>query len=264
MTEIVDIKEVARRTGLSARALRFYEARGLVEPVRTDSGRRAYGASELERIVRIVALKRAGLTLAQIGQALASRPPDLAKLVDARMAELFVRQQQIADALKRLASVGSRLQSGETLDVATLCALIRDSDAKDAPEAWTPEAAMRLIPEDRARAGVERMWAVLSRTDPNAFRRRSADLYARIEAALPLAPDSPRAQALLEQMQALTAPFAAIQSSEPEPAGAMPDDVPLAIARWNAEAQAPCPPEVWQFLFRGLREHERRSSGGQA
>ena len=50
MTQIIDIAEVARTNGLSARALRFYEARGLVKPLRTGSGRRCYGAGELERL----------------------------------------------------------------------------------------------------------------------------------------------------------------------------------------------------------------------
>src|SRR5436305_14836653 len=63
MEELLDIREVVRRTGLTSRALRFYEARGLVVPLRTNSGRRLYGAAALERINQIVALKRAGLTL---------------------------------------------------------------------------------------------------------------------------------------------------------------------------------------------------------
>ena len=39
MSDSVDIAEVARLTGLTSRALRFYEARGLVKPLRTASGR---------------------------------------------------------------------------------------------------------------------------------------------------------------------------------------------------------------------------------
>ena len=64
----LDISEVCRRTGLTSRTLRFYEARGLVSPTRTYSGRRLYGPAELECINGIVALKRAGLTLSQIAR----------------------------------------------------------------------------------------------------------------------------------------------------------------------------------------------------
>ena len=66
MSDTLDIAEVARRTGLSSRALRFYEARGLVMPLRTGAGRRHYGAGELERLHRLIAFKRAGLSLADI------------------------------------------------------------------------------------------------------------------------------------------------------------------------------------------------------
>jgi len=49
MEEALDIGDVARETGLSLRALRFYEARGLIRPVRTAGGRRVYGPGELSR-----------------------------------------------------------------------------------------------------------------------------------------------------------------------------------------------------------------------
>ena len=59
MTTMLDIAEIARATGLSSRALRFYEARGLIRPLRSEGGRRIFGAGELERLHAIVALKRA-------------------------------------------------------------------------------------------------------------------------------------------------------------------------------------------------------------
>lgn len=43
MDEALDISAVAAATGLTLRALRFYEARGLVSPLRTAGGRRIYG-----------------------------------------------------------------------------------------------------------------------------------------------------------------------------------------------------------------------------
>lgn len=43
MDQPLDIREVARRTGLTSRALRFYEARGLLTPLRSFNGRRFHG-----------------------------------------------------------------------------------------------------------------------------------------------------------------------------------------------------------------------------
>jgi DNA-binding transcriptional MerR regulator len=47
MIDALTIDEVVRRTGLTSRALRFYEARGLIRPLRTGSGRRLFGPGEL-------------------------------------------------------------------------------------------------------------------------------------------------------------------------------------------------------------------------
>ena len=46
MEQPLDIRDVVRMTGLTSRALRFYEARGLVTPLRTYSGRRLYGPAD--------------------------------------------------------------------------------------------------------------------------------------------------------------------------------------------------------------------------
>lgn len=50
--------------------LRMYEARGLLEPERTDGGTRRYSANDLDRLRRIGALIEAGLNLAGIGMVL--------------------------------------------------------------------------------------------------------------------------------------------------------------------------------------------------
>ena len=66
---VYTIGEVARRLGLTVRALRFYESRGLVKPVRRGSTR-LYRPKDVERLAAIVKAKKLGLTLAAIGQML--------------------------------------------------------------------------------------------------------------------------------------------------------------------------------------------------
>lgn len=53
---------------VTVKALRFYEAEGLIEPCRVDSytGYRYYDSSQLSRVHRILALKQCGLTVAEI------------------------------------------------------------------------------------------------------------------------------------------------------------------------------------------------------
>ncbi len=78
MAELLTIGEVARRSGVAASALRFYEERGLIESERAGSGHRRYPRPVLRRIAFIVFAQRIGLTLGEIGAELAKLPPDRA------------------------------------------------------------------------------------------------------------------------------------------------------------------------------------------
>ena len=68
------IGEVARRTGVAASALRFYETSGLITAARTDGNQRRYARATLRRIAFIQAGKTAGIPLAEIHAALARLP----------------------------------------------------------------------------------------------------------------------------------------------------------------------------------------------
>jgi MerR family transcriptional regulator, redox-sensitive transcriptional activator SoxR len=76
--DLMTIGEVARRSGVAASALRFYEDRGLIASERAGSGHRRYPRSVLRRIAFIVFAQRVGLTLDEIGAELAKLPPDRA------------------------------------------------------------------------------------------------------------------------------------------------------------------------------------------
>ena len=64
------IGELSRRTGISVRMLRYYEAEGLLVPARTGSGYRDYGPTEEKTVRRIRTLGSAGMTLDTIRQLL--------------------------------------------------------------------------------------------------------------------------------------------------------------------------------------------------
>jgi MerR family transcriptional regulator, redox-sensitive transcriptional activator SoxR len=75
---LLTIGEVARRSGVAASALRFYEERGLIRSERAGSGHRRFPRAVLRRIAFIVFAQRIGLTLEEIGAELAKLPPDRA------------------------------------------------------------------------------------------------------------------------------------------------------------------------------------------
>ena len=76
MDPVLTIGEIARRSGVAASALRFYEQRGLITSERAGSGHRRYPRSVLRRIAFIVFAQRIGLSLDEIGVELAKLPAD--------------------------------------------------------------------------------------------------------------------------------------------------------------------------------------------
>jgi len=100
--DMLPIAIVARRSGVAASALRFYEERGLIQSERAGSGHRRYPRHVLRRVAFIVFAQKMGLTLDEIGEALARLPlnrapgqSDWAKIaggwkrrIDERIAEL--------------------------------------------------------------------------------------------------------------------------------------------------------------------------------
>jgi MerR family redox-sensitive transcriptional activator SoxR len=76
MHDVLTIAEVARRSGVAASALRFYEQRRLISSHRTGSGHRRYPRAILRRIAFIVFAQKVGLSLDEIAAELAKLPPN--------------------------------------------------------------------------------------------------------------------------------------------------------------------------------------------
>jgi MerR family redox-sensitive transcriptional activator SoxR len=76
MADLLTITEVARRSGVAASALRFYESREMIRSERAGSGHRRYHRAVLRRIAFLVFAQRVGLTLDEIATELAKLPQD--------------------------------------------------------------------------------------------------------------------------------------------------------------------------------------------
>jgi DNA-binding transcriptional MerR regulator len=66
----VRIGELARRTGVSERSLRYYEEQGLLAAERSPGGHRDYPAQAVDRVIRIQELFAAGLHSRKIARLL--------------------------------------------------------------------------------------------------------------------------------------------------------------------------------------------------
>lgn len=105
MPGLLTIGALAARCGIATSAVRFYESRGLIESLRTGGNQRRYPRAAIRRVAVIRAAQSVGLTLEEIGAALATLPDgrtpakrDWARLSRAWQGRL---ERQIAD-LERL------------------------------------------------------------------------------------------------------------------------------------------------------------------
>lgn len=74
MAGLLTIGELARRTGLSVSAIRFYEAKGLLEPIRTSGNQRRFLRSDIRRLSFAMIAQKLGLSLREIEAELAQLP----------------------------------------------------------------------------------------------------------------------------------------------------------------------------------------------
>ena len=244
--ETLSITEVCRRTGLSTRSLRFYEARGLLGSQRSAAGQRRYGAAELARLHQITALKGAAFTLARIGELLGARGLDLAALIDAQLSHLAGERAGIDEATRALTTARAALERGQIPDLDSFCDIIKQgAKVMSDTEAWKKVTDRYFSPEEQAHWTERKFAAMPPDFDQDAYSKSWSDLSDRVAAALPTDPAGPQAQAFVAEWQALLAPFTAVASPEMMSGASKLYD---RIGEWSGEVTPPFTSAVWDFI----------------
>lgn len=133
-------KQTGDLMGVSVKALRLYEARGLISPVRTEAGWRVYGPEDLEQLQKIKALKSIGLSLEKIGSLLKRGLP--VRDVLAAQREVLTEQRDfLGRAILIVAKAEAKLADGQSLSPDDLIKLAKETDMSDYE--WT-EAHQKL------------------------------------------------------------------------------------------------------------------------
>ena len=118
--------DLARATGITARAIRFYEEQGLLRPaVVSEGGHRRYTAGDLERLRLISDLRELGLSICEIRGALELRSGCEGGVELAQRFQQVLRShiQQAEQRLSRLRRVKRELQSAlEAIEERLTCA----------------------------------------------------------------------------------------------------------------------------------------------
>ncbi|GLR67602.1 MerR family transcriptional regulator [Acidocella aquatica] len=109
---LYSVSQLARELGVTARAIRFYEDKGLITPQRAGSAR-VYGARDRARLMLILRGKRLGFSLREIREFLDLYDADPAHRVQTRQLQQAVRQRLAALREQRAAIEESLAELGE-------------------------------------------------------------------------------------------------------------------------------------------------------
>ncbi len=101
----MDISEVARRSGVPASTLRYYEEKGLIRSIGRQGLRRVFDSRVLERLALIALGRSAGLSLDEIGRMFT---PDGKPKIDRKL--LAGKARELDDTIRRLAAMRDGLQ----------------------------------------------------------------------------------------------------------------------------------------------------------
>ncbi|MEU3980605.1 MerR family transcriptional regulator [Streptomyces sp. NPDC026672] len=118
-SELMPIGVFARRTGLTASALRFYADSGLLPPVEVDpvSGYRYYGADQVARAAALRQLREIAMPLTAVEVVLDAEPDEASRLIDVHVAKVL---GDAAVLLQKVASIKSSLTDVPSLSIAAL------------------------------------------------------------------------------------------------------------------------------------------------
>jgi DNA-binding transcriptional MerR regulator len=192
------VGELARRTGLTVRALHHYDEIGLLRPsLRTPSGHRLYERSDVLRLQQIQSLRLLGFPLDEIRRLLLSpgvSPLRVLRLHLAQLREQIARQTRLAD---RLEGLTRHLDSAEMVSAEDLCQMIEDMTKME--KYFTPEQLEELRLRGEA-TGRERIAEV---------GREWAEILPAVRAAMENGTDpaAPEIQALARRWQGLVEEF---------------------------------------------------------
>ena len=224
--------ETARRFGISIKALRLYEQHGLLKPLRTANGStraawRVYGSDQIARLHQILALKRLGLSLGQIGELLAGADA-LEPILAVQERALAEDRERITRALALIRKARTRLASGDVLSIDDLATLTQETvmttqtTAEELKEILAPFKQKHLTPQDETTLKEAKEWvsgqaensikelfaearALMTSGDATtaaaidfARRFRAAALHLKSSAPSPLTALSPKFKAMMD------------------------------------------------------------------
>lgn len=151
------VNEVSRLSGVSIRALRYYDAIGLLKPTgRTESGYRLYDDAALEKLQQILLFRELQFPLKEISRIMQSSNYDRKKALEQQIKLLTMKKEH----LERLIASAKQITKGETAmkqpDFSAFDTRKMDEYAAQARKTWGQTAAYNEYEEKaKRRSGQE-------------------------------------------------------------------------------------------------------------
>jgi DNA-binding transcriptional MerR regulator len=234
------VGHLAQATGLTVRTLHHWDEIGLLRPAeRSGAGHRRYSPEDVQRLYRILALRRLGLSLDDVSAALHAEGPDLRAAVQTHLARVEAQLAAQRELRRRLVGI---LDAFDRLDGPSTDQIIDAIEVMTMSERYyTPEQREQLA-ERREQLGDERI---------RDYEREWADLLSAFERerAAGTHPTDPRLRPLAEKWRELIQAFTGGDTGIHASLNRMYEQEGVERASHGAVSE-----ELWEYARRALAQ----------
>jgi DNA-binding transcriptional MerR regulator len=179
--KLFQAREFAKLSGVTVRALHYYDRLGLLKPSRyTRAGYRLYSEGDLARLEQIVALKFIGLSLKQIKEVLSRKPVDMVTTLRRQRLAIEEKRRRLdlaIQAIQRAEYVAGTNMQPDWETFAKIIEVISMQDNMDWSKKYYSDEAQQEIAKRAATipheviAQAQRDWATLIKEVESAVNR---------------------------------------------------------------------------------------------
>lgn len=188
---MMTVNEVSKLTGVSIRALQYYDKIGLLKPTEyTESGYRLYDDTALEMLQQILLFRELEFPLKEIRQILSRPDFDRNKALEQQITLLTMKKEHLENLIDF--ARGIKLTGGKTMDFSVFDTAKMEKYAKQAKEQWGKTDAYKEF-EQKSKGR--------SRDEERLIAERLMQIFADFGKRKDMEPETAEVQSLVKRLQ---------------------------------------------------------------